>query len=142
MKKQIIQSSLAGCLFALSHGAWADSFTLTDVQVSGLERITAGTVLSNVPVSVGEKFDDSMTANLVRSLYKTGFFEDVKVSRRGNVLLVKVKERAAIGDLTVSGNKAIKTPDLMQALKGAGIAKGIRLMLQLKLKSFQEIVLL
>lgn len=124
MKKQIIQSSLAGCLFALSHGAWADSFTLSDVQVSGLERITAGTVLSNVPVGVGEKFDDSMTANLVRSLYKTGFFEDVKVSRRGNVLLVKVKERAAIGDLTVSGNKAIKTPDLMEALKRAGIAKG------------------
>ncbi len=124
MKKQILQSSLAGCLFALSHGAWADSFTLTDVQVSGLERITAGTVLSNVPVSVGEKFDDSMTANLVRSLYKTGFFDDVKVSRRGNVLLVKVKERAAIGDVTVSGNKAIKTPDLMEALKRAGIAKG------------------
>ena len=74
MKKRIIQTSLAGCIFALSHGAWADSFILTDVQVSGLERITAGTVLSNVPVSVGDKFDDRMTANLVRSLYKTGFF--------------------------------------------------------------------
>ena len=124
MKKQIIQSSLAGCLFALSHGAWADSFILTDVQVSGLERIAAGTVLSNVPVSVGEKFDDRMTANLVRSLYKTGFFEDVKVSRKGNVLLVKVKERAAIGDVAVSGNKAIETPAIMEALKRAGIARG------------------
>lgn len=124
MKKHIIQTSIAGCLFALSHGAWADSFILSDVQVSGLERITAGTVLSNVPVGVGEKFDDRMTANLVRSLYKTGFFEDVKISRRGNVLLVNVKERAAIGDVSVSGNKAIKTPDLMNALKRAGIAKG------------------
>ncbi|KAG1658071.1 Outer membrane protein assembly factor BamA [Nymphon striatum] len=79
---------MAGCLFAISHGAWADSFILNDVQVSGLERIAAGTVLSNVPVRVGEKFDDRMTANLVRSLYKTGFFDDVKVSRRGNVLLL------------------------------------------------------
>ena len=124
MKKQVIQSSIAGCLFALSHGAWADSFILTDVQVSGLERIAAGTVLSNVPVQVGEKFDDSMTANLVRSLYKTGFFEDVKVSRRGNVLLVKVRERAAVGDISVSGNKAIQTPALIEALKKAGVAKG------------------
>ena len=80
MKKQILQASLAGCLFAISQGAWADSFILNDVQVSGLERIAAGTVLSNVPVRVGEKFDDRMTANLVRSLYKTGFFDDVKVS--------------------------------------------------------------
>ena len=124
MNKQIIQTSLAGCLFAISHGAWADSFILTDVQVSGLERITAGTVLSNVPVSVGEKFDDRMTGNLVRSLYKTGFFEDVKVSRRGNALLVKVKERAAIGDVTITGNKAIETPAIMAALKRAGVATG------------------
>ena len=124
MKKQVIQTSLAGCIFALSYGAWADSFILTDVQVSGLERIAAGTVLSNVPVQVGEKFDDSMTANLVRSLYKTGFFDDVKVSRRGNVLLVKVSERAAVGDINVSGNKAIDTQALLEALKKAGVAKG------------------
>jgi len=124
MNKRIIQTSLAGCIFALSHGAWADSFILTDVQVRGLERITAGTVLSNVPVSVGDKFDDRMTANLVRSLYKTGFFEDVKISRKGNVLVVNVKERAAIGDVAISGNKAIATPDLINALKSAGIAKG------------------
>lgn len=124
MKKQIIQSSLAGCIFALSHGAWADSFILTDVQVSGLERIAAGTVLSNVPVQVGEKFDDGMTANLVKSLYKTGFFEDVKVSRRGNVLLVKVKERPAVGDISISGNKAIDTNSLLEAMKQAGVAKG------------------
>jgi outer membrane protein insertion porin family len=124
MKKQLIQSSIAGCMFALSHGAWADSFILTDIQVSGLERIAAGTVLSNVPVQVGEKFDDGMTANLVRSLYKTGFFEDVKVSRRGNVLLVKVRERAAVGDIAISGNKAIDTKALLEALKQSGVAKG------------------
>ncbi len=124
MKKQVLQASLAGYLFAISHGVWADSFVLNDVQVSGLERIAAGTVLSNIPVRVGETFDDRMTANLVRSLYKTGFFDDVKVSRRGNVLLVKVQERPAVGDITVSGNKSIKDEALLAALKQAGIAKG------------------
>ncbi|KAG1658070.1 Outer membrane protein assembly factor BamA [Nymphon striatum] len=82
----VLQASMAGCLFAISHGAWADSFILNDVQVSGLERIAAGTVLSNVPVRVGEKFDDRMTANLVRSLYKTGFFDDVKGIAKGRPL--------------------------------------------------------
>jgi len=124
MNKKILQASLAGCLFALSHGAWADSFILSDVQVKGLERIAAGTVLSNIPVSVGEKFDDRMTANLVRSLYKTGFFDDVNISRRGNILIVKVHERAAVGEITISGNKAIKKEALLGALKQAGVAKG------------------
>lgn len=124
MKKQIIQSSLAGCLLAISLGAWAESFTLKDVQVIGLERVSPSTVLTNVPVSVGENFDDRMTPNLIKSLYKTGFFEDVKVSRRGDVLLVNVKERPSIGEVTISGNDIIPEDALMEALRGAGIARG------------------
>ncbi|HIP95235.1 MAG TPA: outer membrane protein assembly factor BamA, partial [Leucothrix sp.] len=124
MKKQVLQASFAGCLLALSQGVWAESFILKDVQVSGLERVAAGTVLSNVPVSIGQRFDDRMTANIVRSLYKTGLFDDVNISKRGNVLLVKVHERAAVGEIKVSGNHIIETKALIAALKQAGVAKG------------------
>ena len=124
VNKQVLQASLAGCLLAVSHGVWADSFVLKDVQVAGLERVAAGTVLSNVPVRVGQTFDDRMTANIVRSLYKTGLFDDVKISRRGNVLLVNVKERAALGDIKITGNHVLETKALLAALKRAGVAKG------------------
>ena len=124
MKNQVLKSSLAGCLFALSQGVWAESFVLQDVQVSGLERVAAGTVLSNIPVRAGQTFDDKMTSNIVRSLYKTGLFDDVNIGRRGNVLLVKVQERAAVGDIKVSGNQIIETKALLAALKQAGVAKG------------------
>ncbi len=124
MKKQILQTSLAGCMLALSQGVWAESFILKDVQVSGLERVAAGTVLSNVPVRVGQRFDDGMTAKIVRSLYKTGLFEDVAISKKGNVLLVKVKERAAVGEIKVTGNHLIEKKALLAALKQAGVAKG------------------
>ena len=111
-------------MFALSQGVWAESFILKDVQVSGLERVAAGAVLSNVPVRVGQKFDDRMTANIVRSLYKTGLFDDVNISKRGSVLLIKVHERAAVGEIKVSGNHVIETKALLAALKRAGVAKG------------------
>ena len=124
MKKQVLQASFAGCILALSQGVWAESFILKDVQVSGLERVAAGTVLSNVPVRVGQRFDDQMTANIVRSLYKTGLFDDVKISKRGNVLLVKVHERSAVGEIKVSGNHVIESKALIAALKQAGVAKG------------------
>ncbi|MEE9309760.1 MAG: outer membrane protein assembly factor BamA, partial [Cocleimonas sp.] len=124
MKNQVMKASLAGCLIALAQGVWADSFVLKDVQVSGLDRITAGTVLSKVPVRVGQTFDDRMSSGIVRSLFKTGLFDDVKISRRGGVLLVKVHERSAVGDIKVTGNHAIETPALLAALKQAGIAKG------------------
>jgi len=124
MKNQMMKASLAGCLLALTQGVWADSFVLKDVRVSGLERVAAGTVLSNVPVRVGQTFDDQMTAGIVRSLFKTGLFDDVKISRRGNVLLVNVHERAAVGEIKVTGNHVIPTKALLAALKQAGVAKG------------------
>ena len=108
MKRQALQLSLASCLFAISQGVWAESFVLQDIKVNGLNRITAGTVLSNVPVRVGQSFDDRMTGDVVNSLYRTGLFDDVSLSRQGNVLIVKVQERKAIGDLKITGNKAIE----------------------------------
>lgn len=124
MKKQTLQLSFASCLFAISQGVWADSFVLQDIQVSGLQRINAGTVLSNVPVRVGQTFDDRMTGDIVKSLYGTGLFEDVALSRRGNVLIVKVQERTAIGSLDIEGNKTIETKVLLDALRGGGVAPG------------------
>jgi len=124
MKNQVMKASLAGCLLALSQGVWAASFILKDVQISGLERVAAGTVLSNMPVRVGQTFDDKMTSNIVRSLFKTGLFDDVNISRRGDVLLVKVHERAAVGEIKITGNSAIDTKDLLAALKQAGVAQG------------------
>jgi len=124
MKNQILKTSIAGCLLAVSQGVWAGNFILKDVRVSGLERVTAGTVLSNIPVKVGQNFDDRMTANVVRSLYKTGLFDDVKISRQGEALLIKVHERAAVGEIHIKGNKAIETKALLEGLKRAGVAKG------------------
>lgn len=124
VNQTIMKASLAGCLLALSQGVWAGSFVLKDVQVRGLERVAAGTVLSNMPVSVGQTFDDKMTPNIVRSLFKTGLFDDVNISRDGSVLVIKVHERTAIGDIKVSGNRAIETKALLAALKQAGIANG------------------
>ena len=124
MKRQTLQLSLASCLFAISQGVWAESFVLQDIKVNGLSRVNAGTVLSNVPVRVGQTFDDRMTSDVVNSLYQTGLFDDVTLSRQGNVLIVKVQERKPIGELKINGNKAIDDKVLLDALRGGGIAPG------------------
>jgi len=124
MIKNTLQLSLASCLFAVSHGAWAASFVLQDIEIKGLERIAAGTVLSNLPISIGQQYDDRMSAQMVSSLYKTGLFEDVRLSKRGNILIVNIKERAAVGEINISGNHIIESKPILEALKRAGIAKG------------------
>ncbi len=124
MNKSLLSLSLASCLFALSHSAWAESFVIRDIQINGIQRVDPGTVLESIPVKAGETYQDFMTAEIVRSLYKTGLFDDVSLERKGNVLVVNVHERMAVGEINITGNKLFKTEELIEALKRAGIRKG------------------
>ncbi len=124
MNMPITKSLLVSSLLALSQTSWAASFIIQDIEVNGLERVTAGTVLNYIPATVGEMFDDANSPDVIRSLYQTGLFEDVNLSRRGNILVVNVAERPAIGEIHISGNKAFKTKQLLEILRKADIAKG------------------
>ncbi|MCC7279151.1 MAG: outer membrane protein assembly factor BamA, partial [Chromatiaceae bacterium] len=104
--------------------AWADTFKVTDIRIEGLQRISAGTVFSLLPVKIGDSTTDEVTAKSIRSLYASGFFEDVKVERDGTVLVVTVQERPAVSEIILTGYKDIDEEALRAALKEIGLAEG------------------
>ncbi len=124
MKKSLLSLSIASCLLALSQSAWAEKFIVKDIQVNGIQRVDPGTVLANIPIKAGETYQDFMTADIVRSLYKTGLFDDVSLQRNGNILVVNVHERMAVGEINITGNKLFETKQLLDALKRGGIRRG------------------
>ena len=101
-----------------------ETFVIEDIRVEGLQRIAPGTVFNYLPMKVGDTFDDTRSAEAVRALFKTGFFEDVRLERDGGVLVFIIKERPAIGSITLNGNKDIKSEDLLDGLRKIGIAEG------------------
>lgn len=109
------------CCFALSY---ADRFTVNDIKINGLKRISAGTVLNYLPVQIGEEINDNSTAPIIRALYETGFFQSVSLERQGNTLIVNVIERATIGSINTVGNKEIPSDKLKELLKQMGLVKG------------------
>ncbi len=100
------------------------SFTVSDIRVDGLQRIGAGTVFTYLPIERGDSVDRTRIAQAIRALYKTGFFEDVRIGRQGDILVVSVTERPAINKLTVTGNKDIKSEELMKGLGNIGLSEG------------------
>jgi len=112
------------CLGLFPPAVLADSFQLQDIRVEGLQRISAGTVFNFVPVKPGDTVDEGRTPEIIRSLYKSGYFKDVRLERDGNVLVISVTERPAIAEINISGNKSIETDDLKQGLKDIGLAEG------------------
>ena len=104
--------------------AQASSFIVEDIQVRGLQRISAGTVYNYLPVNVGERFAEEKQAEAVRALFNTGFFKDITLEREGGVLVINVVERPSVAKVVIEGNKDIKKEDLTEALKKIGLAEG------------------
>lgn len=121
--KNLLYNLLLTCLFLIPVHA-AEEFIIEDIRVEGLQRITPGTVFNYLPMKVGDRFDDSRAAEAVRALFKTGFFEDVRLERDGGVLVFIIEERPAIGSITLNGNKNIRTEDLIDGLRQIGFAEG------------------
>ncbi|PID49545.1 MAG: outer membrane protein assembly factor BamA [Proteobacteria bacterium] len=125
MKKQsICWAVAAGSLLMASQSVVAATFVVRDIRVNGLQRVQAATVMNYLPFRVGQPFDDNNAPQAIRSLYQTGLFEDVQLGRQGDVLVVTVTERPAIGEITISGNSQIGTEQLQRALKAAGVGSG------------------
>ncbi|CAD6873725.1 outer membrane protein assembly factor BamA [Methylomonas sp. EbB] len=104
--------------------AHASSFVVEDIQVKGLQRISAGTVYNYLPVNVGETFSEDKQAAAIRALFNTGFFKDISLERDGGTLVVNVVERPSVAKVVIEGNKDIKKEDLTEALKKIGLAEG------------------
>jgi len=102
----------------------AHAFTVSDIRVEGLQRVSAGTVFGAIPVNVGDDVNELDLRTLVREIFKTGFFDDVQVGREGDVLVIIVAERPSIDSIEIEGNKAIKTEALLDGLAQSGLAEG------------------
>ena len=99
-------------------------FTVNNIRIEGLQRISEGTVYNYLPVNIGDHVTPVRIREAIRSLYNTGFFRDVQMRRDGSTLVVLVVERPAIESFEITGNKDIKTEDLQKSLRAVGLATG------------------
>jgi outer membrane protein insertion porin family len=122
MTKLLRISLLLLCLVGSAHAF--EPFEVADIRVEGLQRISAGTVFNYLPVKIGQTMDTATSVEAVTALFKTGFFDDVYMERDGDVLVILVKERAAISSIKLEGNQDLASEELLEGLKQIGLAEG------------------
>ncbi|SFM16471.1 outer membrane protein assembly factor BamA [Marinobacter zhejiangensis] len=125
-----MRRSLFGAVFGLlvttvgGQPAQADEFIVSDIEVEGLQRVSAGSVFSAFPIVIGDELDPQALASAIKTLFGTGLFTDIQASRDGDVLILTVQERPSISSIEIEGNKNIETDMLKDALSSAGMDEG------------------
>lgn len=116
---------MAGMLSSgLAVAQQSESFVVSDIRLEGLQRVSPGSVFAALPISVNDQVDPAGLAEATKALFRTGNFEDISLSRDGDVLVISVSERPSISEIVIEGNKAIKTENLMKGLKSEGLSEG------------------
>jgi len=124
IKSVYLSYFLVALLLGSSSVLAAPAFVINDIKVNGLQRITAGAVFNALSVKVGDEFTDERSGEVIRELFRMGFFSDVSLDQNSNTLLINVKERPAITSIELDGNKDIETEQLLEAFKDVGMAVG------------------
>ncbi len=102
-----------------------EEFEVTDIQVNGIQRISAGTIFNYLPIKVGDFVDDNEVNDAIKALFDTGFFQDIELSREGGVLIVDIVERPTVASVEFAGNKAFETDALKKGMLQVGFGDGL-----------------
>ena len=94
-----------------------DGGQIDEIVIRGTQRIEPTTVRSYLQVDPGDRFDAQRLNSSLKSLYDTGLFEDVVLSREGDRLIVDVEENPIINRIAFEGNDELDTETLRQEVE-------------------------
>ena len=99
-----------------------ESFIIKRIKVNGVHETLKHAVLHELRLQIGKRFYEKDAAEVIRVLFKKGFFSDVKVERDKNTLIIHIKERRTIEFFELMG---LKDHDkVIEILKKYNICQG------------------
>ena len=102
----------------------SSTWVIEDIRISGLQRVSAGSIFAEIPYSIGDSIGQDEIVELSKAIFSTGQFDDINIGRDGNALLINLTERPTIDEILIEGNEAIKTDNLLDGLQNSGIFEG------------------
>lgn len=108
-------SSLAATRHAHAAAA-SQGGQIAAINVTGNQRIDASTVLSYMVVQPGSPFNEHDINLSLKTLYATGLFKTVSITRQGNDLVVHVQENPIVNAVYFQGNSAVTDKDMKAAI--------------------------
>ncbi len=120
--KKLVFAVLLGALGTTVRAA--QEFQVEDIEVKGLQRVALGAALTHISFNVGDTLNQFRISQSIKTLYKSGHFNDIRVYRDGNRIIYRVRERETISEITFEGNSDLKDEQLTESLDTSNIRVG------------------
>ena len=122
MRKLLI-ALLAFCTFSINYKimpvqaqAATEQVRISEITVSGNRRVAEGTVLSYLPVQIGDVVSRGGLSQSLERLFATNLFKDIKLDLNGSVLTVTIVENPIINRVNIEGNDVISDEKLLEVI--------------------------
>ncbi len=79
-----------------------------NIVIKGNDRISDETIKVYGEVKVNDDINEIKINEIIKNLYSTNFFEDIKVSLKKQTLLIELKEYPVINEIIIEGEKTKK----------------------------------
>jgi outer membrane protein insertion porin family len=123
IKKIIIAPSLLMCLGINVAVSWAP-FKVSSINYEGLNSLRPELFDTAVNIKAGDILTEQKSNELIQRLFSSGYFDDIKLKRKGNTLIIDLAEQPTVAKVDFKGNSLIKTKDLTKVMESAGLVSG------------------
>lgn len=117
MKKEAILLSLACSAVLLTAG------TIKSIEYNNLNKISSQVANETLQLKVGEEFSEEKINSSIKSLFKYGYFKDIKVLNDNGKIIFDFKEKPSIVNVEITGYKS-RINDIKELLKILKLKKG------------------
>ena len=97
--------TLIFCLFLFSY---SKAEILKKIDIEGNKRVSSETIKLYGQINLNEDIDQKKLNDILKNLYETDFFEDVKLNMENNILKIQVKEYQIINQLIILGEASTR----------------------------------
>ncbi len=127
---RVVAAALALAILSAASLLWAqNSDVISEIDVIGNRRIPADTIRARIFTKPGDIYDAASLERDFNSLWNTGYFEDIRFSReqtpKGWRIIVQVKEKPTIREITYTGLSSVTTSDVLDRFKEAKVGLSV-----------------
>ncbi len=87
------------------------------IEISGAQRVEESTIASYMDLKTGDSVDNITTDRVLKNLFATGLFADVRVVNNNGVVQIEVIENPVVNRIAFEGNEEIEDEELLAEIQ-------------------------